>query len=77
MKHLKTFEQHLKIFKIPDLAEVLSYQFGYDAEFYYDVFLKQLSSEFRRNGDEGVIKVFKQSSGGLTLTPISKGKYTI
>ena len=76
-EHIEVLNENKAILKIRDLAKGLANQFGDDAEFYYDEFVKQLGDIYKKHGDEGIIHIFKDSSGGIELEPMGHARYII
>lgn len=73
----EVLKENKQILNLKDLAKGLTHQFGEDAEFYYPEFVDILNKVYRTRGDEGVISVFKDSSGGLELEPMGHARYVI
>lgn len=66
-------EQRDKIYKLPDLAELVS-RMGEELD--YDTLLAIFVEVFRDEGDEGVIKLFR-SATNLDLDDFGHGRYVI
>lgn len=66
------------IFKIRDLAKMLTYEHTPPNESMdqglYEMFLKELVRTYKRDGDEGVIELFKYGST-FTIVPMGYGRY--
>ena len=71
MKNIKSKKEFLNetIMNIIELSN-LSTTLGLEA----DVILKMLQDEFRNNGDEGVIKTYKEITG-VPIEALGKGRY--
>lgn len=74
---VEILKENKVILKIRDLARGLANQFGDDAEYYYDEFVVQLANIYKKHGDEGVMAIFKDSSGGIELEPMGHARYVV
>jgi hypothetical protein len=68
-EEIQLFEQN-KIYSLQDLSQLMG-NMGVDA----NIALKMLSDKFRKEGDEGVMKMFKEMSG-VEVFQASRGKYS-
>jgi hypothetical protein len=72
MKHLKPFNESLiteSVMNIIDLSKIIS-RMGMDE----DIILEILQKAFQKNGDEGIINIYKGMTG-TDIEPLSKGRY--
>ncbi len=79
MKNIKSFNEFLneslnesKIYNIVDLSDFFN-RMGYDSES-VKILSKLLTREFKRDGDKGVIEIFKEITG-QDIYAISRGRY--
>ena len=74
IKNKKAFlNENKEIMSIIDLSNMVA-RLGFDSTS-KEHLLNMLQYEFKLYGDEGIVKIFKEMTGGIEIEPLSRGKY--